>query len=74
MLFESYFDRVIGAIELVIAFGSLIGLLGFIVSILAIIFADSRHKKPFIYILLLCILLMGVCGVFTGVKYFRIHH
>ena len=71
MLFD-YFDGIAEAIEFLIALGSIIGLLGLIVGILGWLFMGQFQSHKMIGVLVVSIILLGVCGLYTGVKYFRI--
>ena len=71
MLFD-YFDGIAEAIEFLIALGSIIGLLGLIVGILGWLFMGQFQRHKMIGVLVVSIILLGVCGLYTGVKYFRI--
>ena len=72
MLFD-YFDMVNDGIEFLLALGSIIGLLGFIIGILGWLFLGrfSRHKM--IGVIVVSLVLLIVCGINTGIHYFRIY-
>jgi len=72
MLFD-YFDGIAEAIEFLIALGSIIGLLGLIVGILGWLFMGQFQRHKMIGVLVVSIILLGVCGLYTGVRYFRIY-
>jgi hypothetical protein len=72
MVLLDYFDEVIKGIEFIIALGSIIGLLGFIMGLLFFLFGGSRLRWKMLGVLITSIVLMSVCGVQTGVKYFHI--
>ncbi len=72
MLFD-YFDGIVEAIEFLIALGSIIGLLGLIVGILGWLFMGQFQRHKMIGVLVVSIILLGVCGLYTGVRYFRIY-
>ena len=71
MIFD-YFDGIAEAIEFLIALGSIIGLLGLIVGILGWLFMGQFQRHKMIGVLVVSIILLGVCGLYTGVRYFRI--
>ena len=72
MLFD-YFDGIAEAIEFLIALGSIIGLLGLIIGILGWLFMGQFQRHKMIGVLVVSIILLGVCGLYTGVRYFRIY-
>ena len=72
MLFD-YFDGIAEAIEFLIALGSIIGLLGLIVGILGWLFMGQFQRHKMIGVVVVSIILLGVCGLYTGVRYFRIY-
>lgn len=72
MIFD-YFDGIAEAIEFLIAFGSIIGLLGLIVGILGWLFLGQFQRHKMIGVIVVSIILLGVCGLYTGVRYFRIY-
>lgn len=72
MLFD-YFDGIVEAIEFLIALGSIIGLLGLIVGILGWLFMGQFQRHKMIGVVVVSIILLGVCGLYTGVRYFRIY-
>ncbi|NVM34424.1 MAG: hypothetical protein HWN81_02435 [Candidatus Lokiarchaeota archaeon] len=72
ILFD-YFDGIAEAIEFLIALGSIIGLLGLIVGILGWLFMGKFQRHKMIGVVVVSIILLGVCGLYTGVRYFRIY-
>ena len=72
MIFD-YFEMLADGVEFLIALGSIIGLLGFIVGILGWLFLGrfSRHKM--IGVIVVSLMLLIVCGINTGLRYFRIY-
>ena len=73
MLFEDYFSNFAEGIELLIALGSILGLLGLIVGLLGAMTMSNRMKPKFYGLILISIILLSVCGLQTGTKYFRIY-
>ena len=71
MLFD-YFEDVLEGFEFLIALGSLIGLVGFIIGLIFIIWGSSRVRIKMITVSVVSLLLLLVCGYSTGVKYFRL--
>jgi hypothetical protein len=72
MMFD-YFDGVAQAVEFLIALGSIIGLLGLIVGILGWLFLGQFQRHKMIGVIVVSIILLTVCGIHTGIKYFRIY-
>ncbi|MHA1723772.1 MAG: hypothetical protein ACTSXH_02890 [Promethearchaeota archaeon] len=60
-------------IEFLLAIGSILGLIGFIVGLLIMFFSGHRSKEKFIPFLLICLFLLIICGLNTGLRYFRIN-
>ena len=72
MVLLDYFEGIIEAIEFLIAVGSIIGLLGVIVSIIFLMCGGGRMRGRMASVLIVSLVLLGVCGLSTGLKYFRI--
>ena len=72
MMFTDYFSKVAEGIEFLIAFGSIIGVLGLIIGILLLLLGGSSWKSKSVKIILLSLILAWICGFYTGIKYFRI--
>lgn len=58
--------------EFLIAFGSIIGLLGFIIGLIGVVWGGLQIRRSMISILIFSFILLAVCGVNTGLYYFRI--
>ncbi len=72
MMFD-FFDVVGEGVEFLIALGSMIGFLGFIVGLLGWMFLGQFQRHKMIGVIVVSIILLGVCGTFTGLKYFHIY-
>ena len=72
MVLFDYFEDVLEAFEFLIAFGSLIGLVGFIVGLIFVVYGGSRLRYKMLGVTIFSLLLLVVCGFSTGLKYFRI--
>ena len=72
MVLYDYFEDVLGGFEFLIAFGSLVGILGLIVGIIFTIWGGSRLRYKMIGVVIVSFVLLAVCGFDTGFKYFRI--
>lgn len=68
----NYFGRMGDAIEFLIAIGSIIGLLGLVLGIVFFIFAGSKLRWKMLGVIFVSVILVGICGLNTGLKYFRI--
>ena len=72
MIFD-YFDQIGEAIEFLLAVGSIIGLLGLIIGILGWFFLGQFQRHKMIGVVVVSIILLTVCGINTGLRYFRIY-
>ena len=72
MVVFDYLDEMLSGFEFLIAFGSLIGILGLIVGIVLAIWGGSRLRYKMLGVIIFSFMLLAVCGVDTGFKYFRI--
>ena len=72
MLMSDYFEAVGDAIEFLIAVGSILGFLGLIVGILGLMYSGPFYRHKMIGVIVCSIILLAVCGLYTGLKYFRI--
>ena len=69
MIFAEYFTKVSEGIEFLIALGSIIGLLGLLMGFV-ILLAGYREKG--VKIIVISFIIVAICGLHTGTKYFRI--
>ncbi len=72
MVMFDYFEDVLEGFEFLIAFGSLMGLVGLIVGVIFVIWGGSRLRYKMMGVSVVSLLLLAVCGFSTGIKYFRI--
>ncbi|NVM17010.1 MAG: hypothetical protein HWN80_04790 [Candidatus Lokiarchaeota archaeon] len=72
MVMFDYFEDVLEGFEFLIALGSLVGLIGFIIGLIFAIAGSSRLRYRMIGLTVVSLLLLAVCGFSTGIKYFRI--
>ena len=72
MVLYDYFEDVIGGVEFLIAFGSLIGILGLIIGIILAIWGGGRIRYKMLGVIVISFVLIAICGFDTGFKYFRI--
>ena len=72
MVLFDYFEDLLEGFEYIIALGSLIGIVGFIVGMIFVIWGGSRLRYKMIGVVIASIVLLAVCGPETGFKYFRI--
>ena len=62
------------AIEYLIAFGSLMALLGLIFGLVGFIWGSSRYKVYFTRLIAISMVLIVITGgPFTAIRYFRLH-
>jgi hypothetical protein len=72
MVLFDYFEDVLEGFEFLIALGSLVGLVGFIVGLIFVVWGSSRRRYKMMGLTLVSLVLLAVCGFSTGLKYFRI--
>ena len=72
MVVFDYFEEFLGGIEYLIALGSIMGLLGFLIGMICLIWGGQRYRSKMIGVIVSSIVLLAVCGLNTGIKYFRI--
>ncbi len=73
MIYEfDYFGSFADGIELIIALGSIMGFLGLVIGLLGAMTMSSRLKAKFYGLMVVSFILLGICGLQTGVRYFRI--
>jgi hypothetical protein len=72
MVMFDYFEELLSGFEFWIAFGSLVGIIGLILGIILVIWGGSRLRYHMIWVVVFSIVLLAICGVDTGFKYFRI--
>ncbi|MBY8981717.1 MAG: hypothetical protein KGD57_02125 [Candidatus Lokiarchaeota archaeon] len=73
MILNDYFEKLGEGIEFLIAIGSIIGLFGIIISILALIVISKYYQTKVIFVLVISIILLCICGFDTGLKYFGMY-
>jgi ABC-type xylose transport system permease subunit len=72
MVMFDYFESVLDGVEFLIAVGSILGLLGLILGFIFIIWGGPRIRYKMFGVIVASFVLLGVCGLSTGFKYFRI--
>ncbi|TKJ24985.1 MAG: hypothetical protein CEE42_09200 [Promethearchaeota archaeon Loki_b31] len=72
MVVFDYFEEVLGGIEYLIALGSIMGLFGILIGMICLIWGGQRYRYKMIGVIIASIGLLAVCGLNTGIKYFRI--
>ena len=72
MVVFDYFEDVLEGFEYLIALGSIVGLFGFMLGIIFLIWGGQRVRNKMIGVIIASIVLLAVCGLDTGIKYFRI--
>ena len=72
MVVFDYFEDVLEGFEYLIALGSIVGLLGVILGIFFLILGGQRYRNKMLGVIIMSLVLLAVCGVDTGIKYFRI--
>jgi hypothetical protein len=69
----NYFDGIAQAVEFLMALGSIIGMLGLIVGILGWLVLGQFQRHKMIGVIIASLILLTICGIHTGIKYFRIY-
>ena len=64
-----YFTNVLNGVEYIIAVGSILGLLGLLLGLLIWLVGN---KEKAVKLIIFSLILIGICGLHTGTKYFRI--
>ncbi|MBD3212366.1 MAG: hypothetical protein GF311_07145 [Candidatus Lokiarchaeota archaeon] len=72
MLFQDYFDAISEGIQFLVAFGSIMGLLGLIVGIIGFLILPNFKRYKLGVVIIGSLILLGICGFDTGLKYFHI--
>ena len=72
MMFSNFTEEIVEGVEFLIAFGSILGLLGLIVGIIGVIWGGFQIRRSMISVVIVSLILLAVCGVNTGVIYFRV--
>jgi len=72
MVVFDYFEDVLEGFEYLIALGSIMGLLGFLIGMIFLIWGGQRYRSKMIGVIVASFVLLTVCGLDTGIKYFRI--
>ena len=71
MIFD-YFDVFEESIEFLMALGSIVGMLGVIIGLLGWLFLGQFKRHKMIGVIIVSVILLAVCGLNTGMRYFRI--
>ena len=72
MVVFDYFEDVLEGFEYLIALGSIVGLLGVMFGLIFLIWGGQRYRNKMLGVSIASIVLLAVCGLDTGIKYFRI--
>lgn len=69
-----FFEQMGEGVEYLMAVGSLIGVLGFVIGLLGWFFLGQFNRHKMIPVMIVSIILLVVCGSTNGFKYFHIRH
>jgi len=69
---DQYLASVTEAIMFIRALGSIVGLLGLIFGLLFLMFYRTK-RNPAIPIIIISFMLVAVCGLYTGTRYFGLY-
>lgn len=72
MTWDQYFQGVAEAVKFLVALGSLVGLLGLLLGVIFILFGGDRLRWKMLGIVVVSCVLLGLCGIYTGLNYFHI--
>ncbi|HEC37547.1 MAG TPA: hypothetical protein ENI29_04880 [bacterium] len=72
MIFD-YLEDLGEIIEFLLALGSIMGMLGLVIGLLGWLFLGQFQRKKVIGLMIVSVILLMVCGVNTGIRYFRIY-
>jgi hypothetical protein len=72
MVLFDYFEELLEGIEYLIALGSLLGLLGVLMGLIFFVWGSKRMRYYMTGVVIVSFILLGICGLDTGLKYFRI--
>ena len=73
MIFNTYLDGISEGIEFLMAFGSIVGLLGLIVGFLGMLIVPKFKRDKLYFVIGISFVLLMLCGFQTGLRYFRIN-
>ncbi|KKM75362.1 hypothetical protein LCGC14_1391050 [marine sediment metagenome] len=72
MIFN-YIEDLAEIIEFLLAIGSMMGMLGLIIGLIGWLLLGQSQRKRLIGLMIVSVILLMVCGVNTGIRYFRIY-
>ena len=72
MIFSNFAEEIVEGIEFLIAFGSILGLIGLIIGIIGLVWGGFQIRRSMFSVLVISIILLAVCGFNTGLVYFRV--
>jgi len=72
MIENALLNGIAEGIEFLMALGSILGLLGLIIGILGFLLLPKFKKDGMIIVIGISFILLMLCGLETGLKYFRI--
>lgn len=67
---EAYLSKVVEGIEYLIALASIIGFLGLFISLFMVL---GKYRRSGIKLFMICLVIVAITGLFTGVRYFHIY-
>jgi hypothetical protein len=70
--FADYWTKFLAGLEFMMALGSIIGVIGLIIGLGGAIFSNPMRRDKFYVTILASVVLVAVCGLYTGFKYFRV--
>ena len=73
MVLYDYFDGLRSGIEFLMALGSIIGLLGLVIGFIFMVLGSGRVRARMLGVIIVSVVLLGICGVHTGLRFFNIY-
>jgi len=72
MVLFDYVESMMEGVELLVALGSIIGLLGLIAGFIGLLVMPRFRRHNMFYVILISVILLIICGFHTGLEYFGI--
>lgn len=73
MVIFDYFDWFTEGINFLVALGSIIGILGLVVGFILFMWGGNRLRLRMLGVIVVSVILLALCGVETGIRYFSIY-
>lgn len=67
-----YFSQIADGFEFIIAFLSLLGFIGLLAGFAMLLLGGRYNRATAFKVLIISLIIVGITGMYTGIKYFRI--